>query len=72
MSRRKVVPFLSSSRQMTIAWKVSGLSHKPDDHHHAASFDTLGDRDLALPREQIDSADLAQIQANGIVGVLGR
>ena len=29
MSRRKTLPSLSSSRQMMIAWKVSGLSHSP-------------------------------------------
>ena len=29
MSRRKTLPSLSSSRQMMVAWKVSGLSHRP-------------------------------------------
>ncbi len=29
MSRRNTFPSLSSSRQMMIAWKVSGLSHRP-------------------------------------------
>ena len=29
MSRRKTFPSLSSSRQMMMAWKVSGLSHRP-------------------------------------------
>ena len=29
MSRSRILPSLSSSRQMMIAWKVSGLSHKP-------------------------------------------
>src|SRR5262245_41206970 len=29
MSRRKTFPSLSSSRQMMMAWKVSGLSHSP-------------------------------------------
>src|SRR6188474_2417139 len=29
MSRRNTFPSFSSSRQMMIAWKVSGLSHKP-------------------------------------------
>src|SRR6266403_199391 len=29
MSRRKILPSLSSSRQMMMAWKVSGLSHRP-------------------------------------------
>ena len=29
MSRRKTLPSFSSSRQMMMAWKVSGLSHSP-------------------------------------------
>ncbi len=29
MSRRKIFPSLSSSRQMMMAWKVSGLSQRP-------------------------------------------
>ena len=29
MSRSRILPSLSSSRQMMIAWKVSGLSHRP-------------------------------------------
>ncbi len=29
MSRRKILPSLSSSRQITMAWNVSGLSHRP-------------------------------------------
>ena len=29
MSRSRILASLSSSRQMMIAWKVSGLSHKP-------------------------------------------
>jgi len=29
MSRKNTLPSLSSSRQMMMAWKVSGLSHRP-------------------------------------------
>ena len=29
MSRRNTFPSLSSSRQMMMAWNVSGLSHRP-------------------------------------------
>src|SRR5699024_12465660 len=36
----------------------------------AAGLDALGDRDLALAREQFDGAHLAQIHAHGIVGAL--
>src|SRR5215468_8552785 len=31
------------------------------DHRPTTGLDALGDRDLALPREQVDRADLAQI-----------
>ena len=42
------------------------------DHRLAAGLDALGDRDLALAREQLHRAHLAQIHAHGIVGALGR
>src|SRR2546429_14293 len=42
------------------------------DHRLAAGLDALGDRDLALAREQLDRAHLAQIHAYGVVGALGR
>src|SRR6185437_4668692 len=38
------------------------------DHHVAAGLDALGDRDLALARQQLDRPHLAQIHAHGIVG----
>src|SRR6267154_2071854 len=38
------------------------------DHHLAASLDPLGDRDLALARQQLDRAHLAQVHAHGVVG----
>ena len=41
------------------------------DHGLAAGLDALGDGDLALAREQLDRAHLAQIHAHGIVGALG-
>jgi hypothetical protein len=72
MSRRKTLPSFSSSRQMMMAWKVSGLSHRPCDHRLAAGLDALGDGDFALAREQLDRAHFAQIHADGIVGALGR
>ena len=42
------------------------------DHRLAAGLDALGDRDLALAREQLDRAHLAQIHAHRIVGALAR
>src|SRR6266571_4850643 len=42
------------------------------DHGLAAGLDALGDRDLALARQQLDRPDLAQIPAHWIVDTLGR
>ena len=42
------------------------------DHGLAAGLDALGDGDLALAREQLHRAHLAQIHAHRIVGALGR
>ena len=41
---------------------------QPHDHHVAASFDALGDGDLALAAEQFHRAHFAQIHAYRIVG----
>src|SRR5262249_12021411 len=45
---------------------------QPGDHGLAARLDALGDGDLALAREQLNRAHLAQVHAHGIVGALGR
>src|SRR5215470_7035676 len=45
---------------------------EPGDHRLAAGLDALGDRDLALTREQLHRAHLAQIHAHWIVRALGR
>ena len=45
---------------------------KPRDHRLAACLDALGDGDLALARQKLDGAHLAQIHAYRIVGALGR
>ena len=71
MSRSRILASLSSSRQMMIAWNVSGLSHKARDHRLAAGLDALGDGDFALARQELDRAHLAQIHAHRIVGALG-
>jgi len=41
---------------------------QPADHHVAPGLDALGDGDLALARQQLDAAHLAQVHANRIVG----
>src|SRR5437879_3559754 len=43
---------------------------QPGDHRLAAGLDALGDRDLALAREQLDRAHFAQIHAHRVVGAL--
>ena len=45
---------------------------QPGDHRLAAGLDALGDGDLALARQKLDGAHLAQIHAHRIVGALGR
>ena len=45
---------------------------EPGDHRLAAGLDALGDGDLALAREQLHRAHLAQIHAHRVVGALGR
>ena len=41
------------------------------DHGLAAGLDALGDGDLALARQELDGAHLAQVHAHGIVGAVG-
>ena len=41
---------------------------EPADHHVAAGLDALGDGDLALARQQLDAAHLAQVHADRVVG----
>src|SRR5262245_42218542 len=49
-----------------------GTLAKTRYHRLAAGLDALGDGDLALTREQLDRAHVAQIHAYGIVGALRR
>ena len=44
---------------------------QPGDHRLAAGLDALGDGDLALARQKLDRAHLAQIHAHRIVGAVG-
>ena len=71
MSRRSILPALSSSRQMMMAWNVSGLSRETGDHGLSAGFDALGDSDLALARKQLDRAHVTEIDPHGVGGALG-
>ena len=57
---------------MMMAWKVSGLSHRPGDHRLAARLDALGNGDFAFARQQLDLPHLAQIHAHRIIGAVSR
>src|SRR6478672_1385370 len=72
ISRRNTFPSLSSSRQMMMAWKVSGLSHRPAIIASRPASDAFGDRDLALARQQLHRGHFAQIHAHRIIRALGR
>ncbi len=48
-----------------------GAFAQPRDHRLAAGLDALGDGDLALAREQLHRAHVAQVHAHRIVGALG-
>ena len=69
-SRRAAAPCPApiASRQLMIARMVSGLSHSASSTVLRPGLDALGDLDLALAREQLDRAHLAQVHAHRIVG----
>ena len=71
-SRSMIASSSSSSRQMVMAWKVSGLSQRPGDHGVAPGLDALGDGDLALAGEELHRAHLAQVHAHRVVGAVER
>ncbi len=54
-----------------IAWNDERAFAEARDHRLAAGLDALGDGDLALARQQLHRAHLAQIHAHRIVGALG-
>src|SRR5471030_1953297 len=71
MSRRKTLPV------QLVTPDDDGLERqrafaKACDHRLAAGFNSFGDGDFALARQQLDRTHLAQIHAHGIVGALGR
>src|SRR5271168_3589736 len=70
MSRRNTLPSLSSSRQMMMAWNVSGLSHRPAIIASRPASMRFGNGDFALAGEQLHRTHLAQIHAHGVVGAL--
>ncbi len=72
MSRSRILPAASSSRQMMMAWKGERGFAEARDHGLAAGLDALGDGDFALARQQLDRAHLAEVHAHRIVGAVGR
>src|SRR6516225_11522887 len=71
MSRSNTLPSLSSSRQMTMAWKVSGLSQRPAIMASRPASMRLAMAILALARKQFHRAHFAQIHADGVVDAPG-
>ena len=72
MSRRNTFPSLSSSRQMMMAWKVSGLSHRP-----AIIASRPASMRLAIAispsRESSSTEPISRrYMRTGIIGALGR
>src|SRR5437773_6945801 len=67
MSRRSTFPSLSSSRQMMMAWKVSGLSHRP-----AIIASRPASMRLAIAispsRDSSSTEPISRIHAHGIIG----
>src|SRR6266704_2714564 len=72
MSRRKIFPSLSSSRQMMMAWKVSGLSHRPAIIASRPASMRLAMAASPWRESSPNRAHLAQIQAHRVVGALDR
>ena len=68
MSRSSILP--SMQRVAPADQRANGQRALADaaDHHLAAGLDALGDRDLALARQQLDRPHLAQVHAHRIVG----
>ena len=70
MSRRNTFPSLSSSRQIMMAWKVSGLSQSPAIMASRPASMRLA-MAISPSRERSYRAHFAQIHADGVVGALG-
>ena len=62
---------MRSSRHWTIAPHGQGAFANAADHLVASGLDALGEFDLALARQQLDRAHLAEIHAHRVVGALG-
>src|SRR6516225_6459569 len=71
ISRRKTFPSLSSSRQMMMAWKVSGLSHSPAIIASRPASMRLA-MAISPSREKLHPAHFAQVHAHRIIRALGR
>ena len=72
MSRRKTLPSLSSSRQMMMAWKVSGLSHRPAIIASRPASMRLA-MAISPSRESSSTEPISRrYMRTGIIGALGR
>src|SRR5665811_1227625 len=70
MSRRNTFPSLSSSRQMMMAWKVSGLSQSPAIIASRPASMRLA-MAISPSRESSSTVSISHIHAHRIVGALG-
>ena len=68
MSRSSIRPALSCVVPGDDRLEGQRALAQPADHHVAAGLDALGDGDLALARQQLDAAHLAQVHADRVVG----
>ena len=72
MSRSRILAFVELVAPDDDGLEGQRAFAQAGDHRLAAGLDALGDGDLALARQQLDRAHVAQVHAHGIVGALGR
>ncbi len=72
MSRSRILAFVQLVAPDDDGLEGQRAFAQAGDHRLAAGLDALGDGDLALAREQLHRAHVAQVHAHGIVGALGR
>jgi len=70
-SRSRMSSEKSSSRQIVIAWKVSGLSHTSPRSLYCGCLDPLGDGDLASRLSSSTDPISRQVHAYGVRSVCG-
>ena len=72
MSRSRILAFVELVTPDDDGLEGQRAFAQAGDHGFAAGLDALGDGDLALARQQLDRAHVAQIHAHGIIRAVGR